>query len=53
VYNRPGIMLANLRALFGLLVDIVLLRRGPESLPASPSLLVIVIVLNTAMSLAV
>ena len=32
-------MLANLRALFGVVVDIVLLRRGPEHLPASPALL--------------
>jgi hypothetical protein len=32
-------MLANLRALFGVVVDIVLLRRGPEHLPASPTLL--------------
>ena len=36
-------MLANLRALFGVVVDIVLLRRGPEHLPASPALLGIVI----------
>jgi hypothetical protein len=43
-------MLVNLRALFGLLVDIVLLRRGPESLPASPSLLAILVVLNGALS---
>ena len=34
-------MLANLRALFGVVVDIVLLRRGPEHLPASPALLAI------------
>ena len=33
-------MLANLRALFGVVIDIVLLRRGPEQLPASPTLLV-------------
>jgi hypothetical protein len=32
-------MLANLRALFGVIVDIILLRRGPEQLPASPALL--------------
>jgi hypothetical protein len=32
-------MLAKLRALFGVVVDIVLLRRGPEHLPASPTLL--------------
>ncbi|HEY6125590.1 MAG TPA: hypothetical protein VIV63_13135 [Steroidobacteraceae bacterium] len=43
-------MLVNLRALFGLLVDIVLLRRGPESLPASPSVLAIFVVLNGALS---
>jgi hypothetical protein len=45
VYNPPGIMLANLRALFGVVVDIVLLRRGPEHLPASPALLVVVVAL--------
>ena len=39
VYNPAGIMLANLRALFGVVVDIVLLRRGPEDLPASTVLL--------------
>jgi hypothetical protein len=38
-------MLANLRALFGVVVDIVLLRRGPEQLPASAPLLVITVVL--------
>jgi hypothetical protein len=38
-------MLANLRALFGVIVDIVLLRRGPENLPASLPLLVITVVL--------
>jgi len=38
-------MLANLRALFGCLFDIILLRRGPESLPASPVLLVIAVAL--------
>jgi hypothetical protein len=43
VYNPDRIMLANLRALFGVVVDIVLLRRGPEHLPASPVLLAIVI----------
>jgi hypothetical protein len=43
-------MLVNLRALFGLLVDIVLLRRGPENLPASPALLAIMVVLNGAVS---
>jgi len=39
-------MLANLRALFGVVVDIVLLRRGPENLPASPQLLAACVVLN-------
>jgi hypothetical protein len=39
-------MLANLRALFGCLVDIILLRRGPEHLPASAPLLVVVVALN-------
>jgi hypothetical protein len=36
-------MLANLRALFGVVVDIVLLRRGPEHLPASPALLATIV----------
>jgi uncharacterized membrane protein (UPF0136 family) len=36
-------MLANLRALFSVIVDIVLLRRGPEQLPASPVLLAAVV----------
>jgi hypothetical protein len=36
-------MLANLRALLGVIVDIVLLRRGPDSLPASLPLLVALI----------
>ncbi len=39
-------MLANLRALFGVVVDIVLLRRGPEQLPASPALLGCLVALN-------
>ena len=39
-------MLANLRALFGVVVDIVLLRRGPEHLPASPALLGCLVVLS-------
>jgi hypothetical protein len=39
-------MLANLRALFGVIVDIVLLRRGAESLPASVVLLVCVVSLQ-------
>ena len=38
-------MLANLRALFGVIADIVLLRRGPENLPASLPLLVFTVVL--------
>ena len=41
-------MLANLRALFGVIVDIILLRRGPESVPASTALLVFSIALNLA-----
>jgi len=32
-------MLVNLRALFGVVLDIILLRRGPEQLPASTMLL--------------
>jgi hypothetical protein len=43
VYNPAVIMLANLRALLGVIVDIVLLRRGPEHLPASNVLLAIMI----------
>jgi hypothetical protein len=43
-------MLANLRALFGVVVDIVLLRRGPEHLPASRSLLVVSFVLSAVAS---
>jgi hypothetical protein len=39
-------MLANLRAMFGLLVDLIFLRRGPESLPASSPLLVFVVLLQ-------
>jgi hypothetical protein len=38
-------MLANLRALFGVIADIVLLRRGPENLPASLPLLVFTVAL--------
>jgi hypothetical protein len=38
-------MLANLRALLGVIVDIVLLRRGPDSLPAAPVLLFVFITL--------
>jgi hypothetical protein len=43
-------MLANLRALFGVVVDIVLLRRGPEHLPASTGLLGVVIAINLIVS---
>jgi hypothetical protein len=43
-------MLANLRALFGVVIDIVLLRRGPEHLPASPALLAIVVVLYSVVT---
>ncbi|HET9863314.1 MAG TPA: hypothetical protein VFP37_07705 [Steroidobacteraceae bacterium] len=41
-------MLVNLRALFGVVLDIILLRRGPEQLPASPTLLVAAVVLYVA-----
>ena len=51
MYNPAGIMLAILRALFGRLVDIILLRRGPEQLPASRTLLVLMIALNFVGSL--
>jgi hypothetical protein len=40
-------MLANLRALFGVVIDIVLLRRGPEHLPVSQALLWVVASLST------
>jgi hypothetical protein len=46
-------MLANLRVLFGRLIDIVLLRGGPESLPASPGLLAGIVLLNAAVSVIV
>jgi surface polysaccharide O-acyltransferase-like enzyme len=36
-------MLGSLRALLGVIVDIILLRRGPEHVPASPALLAVVI----------
>jgi hypothetical protein len=39
-------MLANLRALFSGVVDIILLRSGPEKLPASQTLLAIVVGLS-------
>jgi hypothetical protein len=42
-------MLANLRALFGVVVDIVFLRRGPENMPASITLLGIVVVVYVAL----
>jgi hypothetical protein len=43
-------MLANLRALFGVVIDIVLLRRGPEHLPASQALLAIAFALSVLAS---
>jgi hypothetical protein len=46
-------MLANLRVLFGRLIDIVLLRGGPESLPASPGILGITILFNVVVTLIV
>lgn len=45
-------MLANLRALFGCVIDIILLRRGPEALPTSRELLLIVVALNVAIAMA-
>jgi len=39
-------MLANLRVLLGVFVDIILLRRGPEHLPASRALLAVLVVLH-------
>jgi hypothetical protein len=50
VYNPAGIMLVNLRALFARLIEIVLLRAGPETLPASNSLLAIVVAVNVAIT---
>jgi hypothetical protein len=50
VYNPSVIMLANLRALFGVVVDIVLLRRGPEHLPVSQPLLIVAVLLSTIAS---
>jgi hypothetical protein len=41
-------MLANLRALLGVVVDIILLRRGPEHLPASTVLLALTVGLYLA-----
>ena len=46
-------MLANLRSLFGVVVDIILLRRGPEQLPTSSALLVAVILVFAAATTAV
>lgn len=43
-------MLANLRALLAGLVDIALLRRGPDVLPTSIVLLAIVVVVHTALN---
>lgn len=48
MYNLRRIMLGNLRALFGVIGDIALLRRGPESLPASTALMAGAIALNLA-----
>jgi hypothetical protein len=41
-------MLANLRVLFGRLIDIILLRGGPEQLPASAGILAFTVFLNAA-----
>lgn len=41
-------MLGSLRALLGVIVDIILLRRGPEHVPASPALLAVVIAIYAA-----
>jgi hypothetical protein len=43
-------MLANLRALFSVVVDIILLRRGPEQLPASSLLLALTVAVYLAIS---
>jgi len=43
-------MLGKLRALFGVMIDIALLRRGPESLPASTALMAAAIALNLAVT---
>ena len=43
-------MLANLRALFGVVVDIILLRRGPEQVPASTVLLALTVAIYLAIS---
>jgi hypothetical protein len=41
-------MLVNLRLLLGVIVDIILMRRGPEHLPASNAILAIVVALYLA-----
>jgi hypothetical protein len=41
-------MLANLRALFGVFVDLMFLRRGPENLPPSRQLLAIIAIVHIA-----
>ena len=46
-------MLVNLRAVLARVVDIVLLRAGPETLPASKGLLAVVVAVNVAVSAAV
>jgi hypothetical protein len=43
-------MLVNLRALFGVILDIVLLRRGPENLPASNTLLAAAVAIFVALN---
>lgn len=43
-------MLVNLRALLVRLVDIVLLRGGPEHMPASPALLGVIVAVNVVLS---
>lgn len=44
-------MLGLLRALFNALVDILLLRRGPENVPASVALLALVVAVDVAFTL--
>lgn len=46
MYNPVVIMLANLRALFGVFADIMFLRRGPEHLPPSRPLLAIIVIVH-------
>jgi len=43
-------MLANLRALFSVVVDIILLRRGPEQVPASSVLLAVTVAIYLVIS---